>query len=74
MSMNSKDMAVKLNEYLDFNNRHDYVIILVDMGSLTEIMNDIDQTHSFTYGIINNVSTALLMEIRITDQARAEFL
>lgn len=63
MSMNSKDMAVKLNEYLDFNNLYDYVIILVDMGSLTEIMNDIDQKHNFTYGIINNVSTALALEI-----------
>lgn len=63
MSMNSKDMAVKLNEYLDFNNLYDYIIILVDMGSLTEIMDDIDQKHNFTYGIINNVSTALALEI-----------
>lgn len=63
MSMNIKDMAIKLNDYLTFNDLYDYVVILVDMGSLTEIMNDIDHKHNFTYGIINNVSTAVALEV-----------
>lgn len=73
MSMTVKDIAIKLNNYLAFNDFYDYVIILVDTGALQEITNHIEHRQNITYGILNNVSTALALEVGARIQQEQDF-
>lgn len=63
LNMTVIDIADKVNEYLKFNNIYTYVIILVDMGSLEEIPQFLESRREITYGIINNISTSVALDV-----------
>lgn len=64
MPIDSKyqEVVKRLNEYLNCLTRPREVIVLVDMGSLEIIHQDL-QGYSFHIGIINNVTTRLALDI-----------
>lgn len=62
LNMTVVDIAEKVNEYLRFH-FYTYMIILVDMGSLKEITQYLENFQEITYGIINNISTSVALEV-----------
>lgn len=63
LNMSVFDIVEKVNDYLEFNNIYSHVIILVDMGSLNEIPQYLEKHHEITYGIINNISTSVALDV-----------
>lgn len=63
LNMSVYDIAKKVNEYMEIHNIFTYMIILVDMGSLNDLPKYIENIHNVTYGIINNISTSVALEV-----------
>lgn len=63
LNMSVYDIAKKVNEYMDIHNIFTHMIILVDMGSLNDLPKYIENSHNVTYGIINNISTSVALEV-----------
>lgn len=58
-----QNIVKKVQEYLKGKRFVENLLIAVDMGSLTGILNSLDGIAKFDVGIINNVSTGLLLDI-----------
>lgn len=63
LNLSVKDIANKLEDYLMYNNYFEYLIVLVDMGSLLKIVEYMDNAHRLTFGIINNITTSVALEV-----------
>lgn len=58
-----KEIVSKLNNYIDTYKPQNGLLILVDMGSLEEIRQDIEHTIQTPSVIINNVSTSMALNV-----------
>lgn len=59
----TKLVVTKINEYIKEHYFIEELIVLVDMGSLESVGEKIDKHTSLDIGIINNISTALAVDI-----------
>lgn len=53
----------KIKDYLNYINTEKGIVILVDMGSLNEIYNELKDCVNGDVGIINNISTRLALDV-----------
>ncbi|HAQ0202369.1 TPA: PRD domain-containing protein [Enterococcus faecium] len=75
-SISSKEILVKLVNYINSVNPSEGLLIMVDMGSLSDIKKDIERIVSVPTIIMDNVSTALALNagLKITQNIDIEFL
>ncbi|MDT2757645.1 sigma 54-interacting transcriptional regulator [Enterococcus asini] len=75
-SISSKEIMAKLVNYINSVNPSEGLLILVDMGSLSDIKKDIEKIVSVPTIIMDNVSTALALNagLKITQNIDIEFL
>ncbi|EHI3123224.1 PRD domain-containing protein [Salmonella enterica] len=58
-----KDIGNNIQQYIHDNDMSRGLVILVDMGSLTEIYSELSKSIHFPVAIINNVSTAVALHV-----------
>lgn len=58
-----KDIASNILQYINDNDMSNGLVILVDMGSLTDIYSEFNKSIHFPVAIINNVSTAMALHV-----------
>lgn len=58
-----KDIANNILQYISDNDMSKGLVILVDMGSLTDIYSEFNKNINFPVAIINNVSTAMALHV-----------
>lgn len=63
LDMQSKDIAVRLERHIEHYVTCQNIILLVDMGSLEQIHQEMKHLANINIGIINNISTALAVDI-----------
>lgn len=63
IDVSTETVTKNIKEYLKCTNTEQGIVILVDMGSLNDIYNEIKDSISGDVGIINNISTRLALDV-----------
>lgn len=63
LDMQSQDIAARLERHIEYYVTCRNIILLVDMGSLEQIHQEMKHLANMNIGIINNISTALAVDI-----------
>jgi sigma-54 dependent transcriptional regulator of gfr operon len=63
LNTSSKELATKINHYLQERKHFEELILLVDMGSLEKIHEHLEIPKDRSFGILNNVSTRMAIDV-----------